>query len=278
MRSNERGTEGNSVIYSCTAGAAVRRLFFYPLYVGHFYCNGDYHVSRRAYNSFLLMYVRRGSGFCRDSRGTRSLPEGSLVLLDCYAPHEYFTDTGWEIYWVHYDGPMARDYYDYALGKNRLVSANAGQRVLRRFQRLLEFYEKGSSPEEVLVCKSIHDLLTELMSPVDPADAGTQRSAAVDEAVRYMSEHFDQRLSLETLAAAVSMSTCYFAHVFKEETGLSPHRYLTEIRLEYSRYLLKTGDLPVQEIAERCGFSNAGAFSASFRQHMGCTPMAYRRT
>ena len=277
MRSKERGTEGNSVIYSCSPGAAVRKLFFYPLYAGHFYCNGDYHVSRRAYDSFLLMYVRRGRGFCRDSRGLRSLSEGSLVALDCYAPHEYFTETGWEIYWVHYDGPMARAYYDYALRKNRLFCPNAGQRVLRRFQRLLEIYEKESTPEEVLVCKHIHDLLTELMSPVDQADAGTQRSAAVDEAVRYMSEHFDQRLTLETLAEAVSMSTCYFAHVFKEETGLSPHRYLTEIRLEYSRYLLKTGAMSVQEIGDRCGFANAGAFCASFRKHMGCTPMAYRK-
>ena len=90
MRSNERGTEGNSVIYSCSPGAAGKQIFFYPLYAGHFYCNGDYRVSRRAYDSFLLLYVVKGWGVCRDSRGVRQLSQGNLVLLDCYAPRIFY--------------------------------------------------------------------------------------------------------------------------------------------------------------------------------------------
>lgn len=276
MKSNDRGTELNSVIYSCIASAAAKKTFFYPLYLGHYYCNGDYDVNRNKFDSFLLMYVRSGSGFVSDDGGQHTLSEGDLLLLDCYKPHRYYTKTGWEIYWVHFDGPMAREFYDYAKSKDRLIIPIANRPVLRRFSRLLDVYQKDTNSDEVLLSKLINDLLTELLKPAVKGPDDSQKSAISDEAIRYMSDHFDEKITLEQLAKQANMSPYYFAHVFKNETGMTAHQYLITIRLEYARYLLRTMNMPVQDIADRCGFSNSGAFCTCFKKHTGYAPKEYR--
>jgi transcriptional regulator GlxA family with amidase domain len=69
-----------------------------------------------------------------------------------------------------------------------------------------------------------------------------------------------------------------FTRRFREETGVSPGRWLTQQRVEHARRLLETTDLPVPQVAERAGFGTA----VSLRQHLqtaiGVSPGAYRRT
>lgn len=277
MKSNDRGTKPGSLIFTCCPSPQAKRTFFYPLYLGHYYCNAEYRVARNRLDSFLLMYVHSGNGFVTDSSGTHALSQGDFLLLDCYAPHAYYTNTEWDIYWIHFDGPTARDMYEYALHRRRLIVPSAHRPLLHRFSKLLSLYEEGHVPDEVLVSKLINDLLTDLLLPMEKDRTPEDKVPLIDECVRYVSEHFDEKLTLEMLAAQVNMSPFYFAHIFRNEIGMSVHQYLIHIRLEYSRYLLQTGNMAVQDIAERCGFSNAGAFCASFKQHMGCSPGEYRR-
>jgi transcriptional regulator GlxA family with amidase domain len=88
----------------------------------------------------------------------------------------------------------------------------------------------------------------------------------------------DRPLSLERLAAHASMSVRTFTRRFREETGLSPNRWLTGQRIEAARHLLEATDLPVDQVARRSGFGT----TASLRQHLaatlGVSPAAYRRT
>jgi transcriptional regulator GlxA family with amidase domain len=94
----------------------------------------------------------------------------------------------------------------------------------------------------------------------------------------WMLEHLDEPLDLAGLAAHARMSVRTFTRRFREETGLSPARWLTRLRVEHARHLLETSDLPVDVIARRAGFGTA----VSLRQHLhaavGVAPLAYRQT
>jgi transcriptional regulator GlxA family with amidase domain len=74
------------------------------------------------------------------------------------------------------------------------------------------------------------------------------------------------------------MSVRTFTRRFREETGMSPARWLTTQRVAAARRLLETTELPVERIAAECGFGT----TASLRQHLhaaiGVAPLAYRRT
>ncbi|MFC4063014.1 GlxA family transcriptional regulator [Planomonospora corallina] len=105
----------------------------------------------------------------------------------------------------------------------------------------------------------------------DPAETTTARTRA------WMLEHLDEPLDLAGLAAHARMSVRTFTRRFREETGLSPARWLTGQRVEHARHLLESTDLPVDQVARRAGFGTA----VSLRQHLhaavGLAPLAYRR-
>ncbi|WP_214107681.1 GlxA family transcriptional regulator [Acrocarpospora catenulata] len=85
-------------------------------------------------------------------------------------------------------------------------------------------------------------------------------------------------LDLAAMAAHARMSVRTFTRRFREETGLSPARWVTGQRVEHARHLLETTDLPVDEVARLAGFGT----TVSLRQHLhaavGVAPLSYRQT
>ncbi|MBW4502751.1 MAG: AraC family transcriptional regulator [Scytonema hyalinum WJT4-NPBG1] len=92
----------------------------------------------------------------------------------------------------------------------------------------------------------------------------------------FIEERLAEDLSIADMAAVVHMSQFHFARAFKTATGQSPHRYLTQRRMEQAKVLLFVTRLSVAEVAYRVGFYNTSHFTAQFRKATGTTPKAYR--
>ncbi|MEV0385211.1 helix-turn-helix domain-containing protein [Nonomuraea sp. NPDC050643] len=94
----------------------------------------------------------------------------------------------------------------------------------------------------------------------------------------WMLTHLDAPLDLTALAGHARMSVRTFTRRFREETGVSPAKWLTGQRVQHARRLLETTELGVEEVARRAGFGTA----VSLRQHLhaavGVSPLAYRHT
>lgn len=102
-------------------------------------------------------------------------------------------------------------------------------------------------------------------------------SSAVRQAVRYMQENYERKVTLDEVAASVHLSRAYLSMLFKKEVGQNFSVYLQEIRLEAARGLMGGQDLSVQEIADRTGFFDASHLSRTFKVRYGCSPMEYRK-
>jgi AraC family transcriptional regulator len=84
-------------------------------------------------------------------------------------------------------------------------------------------------------------------------------------------------LALADIARECELSVAQFARAFKRSTGLPPHRYLTERRIERARLLLMRSDLPLADVAVRCGFADQSHFTKIFRRALGVSPGSFRR-
>jgi AraC family transcriptional regulator len=84
-------------------------------------------------------------------------------------------------------------------------------------------------------------------------------------------------LDLSTLAAESGYSRAHFLRTFKASTGQTPHRYLSELRLQKARDLLVAQSLPLIDIAAACGFSSHAHLSTAFHSRFGVPPSQYRR-
>lgn len=100
--------------------------------------------------------------------------------------------------------------------------------------------------------------------------------ARLRRAVEYIDEHLDEDLSLAELAGAVALSPHHFARMFKQATGVAPHQYTTERRIERAKQLLKQTRLPIADIALRVGCASQSHFGKLFRKLVGISPAAYR--
>ena len=90
-------------------------------------------------------------------------------------------------------------------------------------------------------------------------------------------EHLDQNLSVEALARRAHMSPRTFARRFREETGTTPHSWVTAQRVRRAEELLEVSDLSVEQVAVRTGFGNAATLRQHFARVRGLSPQAYRR-
>jgi len=88
---------------------------------------------------------------------------------------------------------------------------------------------------------------------------------------------FERKLGLRDMSAEVNLSPWRLAHIFKAETGMSPQRYLTLVRLQRARDQLETSFLSVQEIGAAVGIPNPSQFTRSFKAAYGMTPVEYRK-
>lgn len=103
-------------------------------------------------------------------------------------------------------------------------------------------------------------------------EAGTVRNEALQQAVSLINTHYTEPLLVANLAAAVGYSVQHFQRLFLQEFGVTPHKYLQNLRLTRALQLMEENpELPIQDIALNLGMESS-YFIRLFRKTYGCTP------
>ena len=99
---------------------------------------------------------------------------------------------------------------------------------------------------------------------------------AVQRALDHIHVNLAAPMRLGEIAGAARMSVYHFSRTFRKATGIGPHRYLVQARIERVKDLLHSGSRSLAEIADAAGFSDQSHMSRVFRRFTGMTPKAYR--
>jgi AraC-like DNA-binding protein len=94
---------------------------------------------------------------------------------------------------------------------------------------------------------------------------------------KFMNDNISRSISLDDMASAARIGKFQFAHIFKEQTGLSPMKYLRQCRVEAARQLLVNSSLGLKDIADKVGFSDENHLSRHIRRSFGLPPATLRR-
>lgn len=277
MRVHEPGVLPSSQIFFYTPRETDSSLFLYPLCIGRYECNSDYIVKRINYDSFLLLYVLRGSLYLMQDGVSKTLRAEEYSIVDCYRPHVYGSQEGCEFLWIHFDGALARDYYEYILNlqKSNPVVAADSTRAFRYMSKLYSVLSGHIPVESAQISKYLINVLTEFMHP--PTTDTSESVPDLENARIYINENLDQPLSLEMIADQAHLSVYHFSRSFKKAFGCTPHEYLIKVRLNAACFYLISSSSQVKEIAFKCGFTTESGFCTCFRKNIGCTPGEYRQ-
>ena len=278
MHSLEANVKKESEYYVYQPSAVAPRIYLYPTTTGLFHYQAGYHLRRANFNSFLLLYIEEGSCMIMENGMPARVRQGCFALIDCFVPHEYYYEEDASTLWLHFDGPLARNYYELLTeGRSHVLTVQNPYPAVRAMRKILQLFQEAKRYNEADMSALITQILTQLLdAPVKPGSSST-RDEIIDRSLAYIGEHFREPISLKDLSEKSNMSLYHFTRVFAAETGYTPHQYLIATRINAAKYLLLTpGELSIKDIAYRSGFNSESSFCSTFRKWEKLTPREYQ--
>ena len=254
-----------------------------PLTCEEFRTGGNYTNWRPSGSGdWLLLVTVLGAGRIGLPDRFLPLPPLQAILYHPTARQDYATDPAvgsWDLQWAHFAPhphwlPWLR-WPEVAPGiGHRRLGGDHRNGILAALERMLTAKRRGGILMDNLAMNALEQALI-LLSDAgeDPPSRGLD--PRVNRALHYLASNPAQAFSLDALARRCALSPSRLSHLFKQETGTSPHRYQERIRLESARRMLAGTHLGVAEIAASVGFEDPLYFSRRFKRHYGEPPSAF---
>ncbi|MGL1890338.1 MAG: response regulator [Spirochaetaceae bacterium] len=137
-------------------------------------------------------------------------------------------------------------------------------------------YSKLIKTENIEGIKKWARVMSEMIMEQILPDAENSNKLFIRKALEYITERFDQDLSLDEVASHVYLSPAYFCRLFKQETGENFINYIIKIRIKNAIKIMKSSNHKISEIGIMVGYKNSKYFSRVFKNHTGYTPSHYQ--
>ncbi|MGN0523103.1 MAG: AraC family transcriptional regulator [Eubacterium sp.] len=279
MRCYETGVLKKSEVYFSSPSQTAKKIYFYPISAGHFFCVDGYHLVRKNYNSLLVTHILDGSfTFVKDGKHITAR-KGDTVILDCYKPHEYYTNDSFESIWIHIAGANSYELFEeIEKSQGNLIKCKDIQHLRKLLFRIFDGMKGDNTPTELSASLDIYKIFTELLNPQSAKSKGeSSYEDSIQIVKEYIAENLNENLNVGRLAEIVNMSSSHFSRVFKQQTGFSPYDYILISRLNRAKYLLQVTDMTVSSIAYEIGFNSESNFIFFFTENEGISPGKFRK-
>lgn len=228
-------------------------------------------VTNHAHSSWELVYCTSGEGrFCFES-GTLPYREGDLMIIPPFTNHRNESEQGFTNIHMNMLDPALHL-------KTPLLIRDDGNHFIRdAFQAAFYHYSSDPGGRDLLL-----PLYANLIVGLIQADQSTPRHSPVVEeiAASIILNYPDENYALDDYLRSLPFNTDYLRKLFRQEIGVTPHRYLSDIRLQTAAENLvqDAGEgSSITEIARNCGFRDALYFSRMFRKKFGLPPSEYQQ-
>lgn len=280
VKPTEAGVLSKSDLYFSSPSQTAKKLFYYVISAGHFFCEKGYHLIRNNYDSLLITHIIKGSFTFVDEGGRHiTAREGDTVILDCYKPHEYYTLDSFESIWIHISGSNSLELFkEIESISGNLVKCRDAEHVKRLLFRVFEGISSENPPTELTISLDIYKLFTELLNQTSiKSKSESSNEDNIANVKAYIFSHLNESLTVGKLAESVHMSPSHFSRVFKQQTGFSPYDYVLICRLNRAKEYLKKTDMPISQIAFEIGFNSESNFIYFFTAQAGISPRKFRK-
>ena len=227
---------------------------------------------------YYLLYLISGRFDVTTPSGQATVNEDEMIVIPPREPYKICC-SGETIYFlcVHFTGSHINQILEEAgislfPNKNRLHTNNHMQ---LRFKAIFEAFAK----DDMFRQKELA-LLTERMI----IEAGrsiknySENSLSLSKSIRFLNENYTEQIKIPDLAQMEAMCVTAYNKSFKNQTGITPSKYIIELRMRMAIQYLETSNLSIKEISSMCGYTNFNFFARVFKKHTGYAPTEYRKS
>ena len=239
----------------------------------------NYEVLKNA----VIHYVTKGYGTFKFNGKVYNLKQGDIFILLKGMQVEYVAsiDDPWEYYWIGFSGSNANEYLNRTSITNSCV-ANCKEnskipQIILNMCEISKTYNPSKS-DDILLLKELYSLLYALIEefpkPFEYKDK--ELHTYIQDALNFINSNYMHSITVQEIADYVNLSRSYLYKMFIKNLGISPQRYLINLRMYKATLLLKSTKLPIGEVANSVGYSDSLLFSKTFSKHFSMSPLNYR--
>ncbi len=231
-------------------------------------------------NICILQYTVSGEGVLEIGNKLNRQREGDFFLIERPGPYRYWIPEGsdhWELKFIEFSATGLPIWNGIVQSFGRCFNVNGDNGLMDLWDEI--FAAAASGQIDSLFDNAIfaYKMLLTLHQHLSEYGTKSQNAESIRQCVRFIEENYAQHITLTDISAAGNLSPFYVNKVFKTVLGVTPIHYLTKVRVRHGMHLLYDTSLPIDDIAQQCGFQNANYFAKVFRKYVNVSPTDFRR-
>ena len=252
-----------------------------PQHPAHHYFNWS---KGRVLNEFQIIYISKGTGIFESINcSQQTVKEGSVILLFPDEWHRFKPDehTGWDEFWVGFKGEIIENITQqrFFTKDNAILEIGLHEIIIQHFTDIIEKTKDEKTGYQPLVSGIVMHLLGEIHSLTKQQCFAAEdiTESIIKKAAIILRTNIDTDISMEKVAEELNVSYAWFRKAFKNYTGIAPHQYLLQLRIEKAKSYLSDHSMSIKEIAITLNFESSFYFSRLFKEKTGMSPEIYRK-
>ena len=249
---------------------------FYQEKERNFFFKGEQH------SMYELTYVDKGAFHSVVDGIDCFLEQGELIIYGPEQWHMQYADAGNSACFITITFDMRFSSAQLLLNRKFSVGSN----IVQILKKLIEETEGEFYLNDDMILCYLKECILHLLriavggqnaSRLETSISAASSSELISHALRFMSEHVYDKLTVAAVANEVNVSMSYLSTLFKRELHISPGEYLSRLKLEESKRLIQDGTLNFTQISSKLQFSTIHHFSHKFKEKYGVTPTEYAK-
>lgn len=251
--------------------------------LGDYEFAADYIYSNHSHQHMEIDYVLNGRGMITFPDANITLHAGECIIILSNISHGFIVDGNQSccIRQFEFDGPIEQSEVSSMLSgiEPSYYKFTGCEEISLCLWQLHQYSLHTDKYQKELFSLEFRKLLILLLRYRKKAEMEMQyaHSHIVKQVLQILTENYCREIDLEQLAKDFYISSSYLRRIFFKEIGFSAMDYITMLRMEQAKRLLKDSSLSVSEIAARIGYSSLPFFSSQFKHKIGLTPTTFRQ-
>ncbi|MBN8786153.1 MAG: AraC family transcriptional regulator [Terrimonas sp.] len=238
----------------------------------------------RILEEFQIIYIAKGEGIFESAGNRKSIVrEGTILLLFPGEWHRFKPNikTGWDEYWVGFKGPIMENLVQQKFFHQRKPILHIGihESVINLMLEIIEKTKNEKTGYQPMVAGIVMHLLGQIHTLVRQSNFKAEdiTESIINKARIIFRTHIDQEITIENVAEELNVSYAWFRKAFKAYSGIAPHQYLLQLKIEKAKELLADPSMQIKEVSFSLNFKSTFYFSKLFKEKTGSSPAEFRK-
>jgi len=248
--------------------------------IGMYYCGKRVKTKNHVYGPeirthFLIVMVEEGTAVLYRGKAEIVFGSGDVLVMFPGENIYYKAKTEWSIKWIGVSGSGLEELFE-IMGVTRqkpIFTLKTREEISNVMSQLCETKYDNSMFVKYKTQSLIYSFFSLLLAEKDEK----KTTDPIESALRIIKYNYNNALNIKDMAESLFLDSAYFSRLFKSRTGMSPKKYILNLRLDRAKELLKKTDYNINEISITVGFGDPLYFSRIFCKSEGMTPTEYRK-